>query len=115
MITIGKTVRLLRRTTDMSSGELALAANISKPFLSLLERGDRQPSLLVLRRIAEALHVPAETLIMLAMSDSTTLSSSDPHARGLAETINKMVEMEEALKKKLSKKGTREPQGPNAR
>ncbi len=97
----GKTIRILRSAKDFSSSDLARKAQISKPFLSLVESGRRQPSLEVLRRLAGALEIPSETLVLLAMSDSKTLTSSDIRAQQLADSINKMTVLEDHIRLQL--------------
>ncbi|MCL6599533.1 MAG: helix-turn-helix transcriptional regulator [Alicyclobacillus macrosporangiidus] len=52
----------------MSQEELARAAQVSQPFLSQIETEARQPSLRVLKRIAEVLGVSVSELL----SDSPT-------------------------------------------
>lgn len=113
MVEFGRTVKLLRQTMDLSSGDLAHAAGISRPMLSLLESGARQPSLSVLRRVAAALNVPSETLVILAMDDSTKLSATDSRVTDLAESIRKMMEMENLLRCQMGGKRTGEAKGSN--
>ncbi|WP_369681857.1 helix-turn-helix domain-containing protein [Alicyclobacillus macrosporangiidus] len=61
-------IRELRTLAGMSQEELARAAQVSQPFLSQIETEARQPSLRVLKRIAEVLGVSVSELL----SDSPT-------------------------------------------
>jgi transcriptional regulator with XRE-family HTH domain len=54
---IGAEIRLLREKAGLSMRQLALAAGISQPFLSQIERGASAPSMVTTYRLAEALHV----------------------------------------------------------
>ena len=53
----GSEIRALRRALNLTLGELASAASLSVGFLSLIERGQKQPSLEALQRISKALGV----------------------------------------------------------
>ena len=59
----GAVLREARERADMSQEKLALAAGIDRSFLSLLERGQRQPSLTTLFRLAAILRVRPSQLI----------------------------------------------------
>ena len=59
---LGMRIRYLRKLKGMSQLDLALEANINKNYISDLERGSRNPSLLILERICKALDIDLETL-----------------------------------------------------
>src|SRR5258708_38924648 len=48
---------------ELSLRELAARTNVSNPYLSQIERGLHEPSVRVLKAIATALNVSAETLL----------------------------------------------------
>jgi transcriptional regulator with XRE-family HTH domain len=52
----------------MSSAALARAAGLSPAMLSLLERGEREPSLATVRSVASALNVPPGLLLLAVIS-----------------------------------------------
>ena len=60
---VGKNVRKLRRQRGLTQEELAFEAEIDLTYVGGIERGKRNPSLLVLARIADALSVPLSKLI----------------------------------------------------
>ncbi|SDI50566.1 helix-turn-helix domain-containing protein [Alteribacillus bidgolensis] len=61
---IGKKIRLYRRTKGMSLTELSRKANISKSYLSYIERDVKQnPSIEVLKKIAAVMDITVEELI----------------------------------------------------
>jgi transcriptional regulator with XRE-family HTH domain len=55
---VGRNVRKLRRQKGLTQEELAFAAEIDLTYVGGIERGKRNPSLLVMARIADALGVP---------------------------------------------------------
>jgi transcriptional regulator with XRE-family HTH domain len=63
---LGELIRSQRRLANLSLRELAERTNVSNPYLSQIERGMHEPSVRVLRSIARALNVSAETLLAQA-------------------------------------------------
>jgi len=60
---VGANVRRIRQHRRMTQEELAFAAKIDLTYVGGIERGRRNPSLLVMTRIAAALEVsPAKLL-----------------------------------------------------
>jgi transcriptional regulator with XRE-family HTH domain len=59
----GKTLKEFRRNLGMTQEELALRAGIAPNFISLLERGEKSPSLDTAFRISEAMDIRAEVFI----------------------------------------------------
>lgn len=72
---LGRAIRDQRKQAELSLRELAARTNVSNPYLSQIERGLHEPSVRVLRSIARALNISAETLLvqagLLDGSDST--------------------------------------------
>jgi transcriptional regulator with XRE-family HTH domain len=60
---VGKNVRKLRMQKRLTQEELAFAAKIDLTYVGGIERGKRNPSLLVMARMAEALSVPLVRLV----------------------------------------------------
>jgi transcriptional regulator with XRE-family HTH domain len=63
---LGEFIRSQRRLANLSLRDLAEKTNVSNPYLSQLERGLHEPSVRVLKSIAQALNVSAETLLAQA-------------------------------------------------
>ena len=66
MEALGSFIRTQRKLADLSLRELAEMTEVSNPYLSQLERGLHQPSVRVLKAIANALNLSAETLLVQA-------------------------------------------------
>jgi len=64
--TLGNFIHSQRKMANLSLRELAERTNVSNPYLSQIERGLHEPSVRVLRSIARALNVSAETLLAQA-------------------------------------------------
>jgi transcriptional regulator with XRE-family HTH domain len=83
---VGRYIREQRRQAELSLRKLASQAGVSNPYLSQIERGLRQPSARILKDIAKALRISAETLYVRAgildEEEPTDLGVSilqDPH------------------------------------
>ena len=63
---LGRLIREQRSLAEMSLRELAARTNVSNPYLSQIERGLHEPSVRVLRSIAKALNMSAESLLVQA-------------------------------------------------
>jgi transcriptional regulator with XRE-family HTH domain len=63
---LGGFIRMQRRLADMSLREMASITSVSNAYLSQIERGLHQPSLRVLRSIAQALRITPEELLRRA-------------------------------------------------
>jgi transcriptional regulator with XRE-family HTH domain len=59
---LGEFIRAQRELANLSMRQLAEIAKISNPYLSQVERGLYKPSADVLKNIANALHISAETM-----------------------------------------------------
>ena len=60
---LGGFIRSQRKLAQLSLRQLAELTTLSNPYLSQVERGLHQPSVRVLKLIAEALNISAETLL----------------------------------------------------
>lgn len=76
----GAYLRAQRKAARMSLRELAGLAQISNPYLSQIERGLHQPSVTVIRSLAEALDVSAEVLLAEAAGLKRVAGVSRPDA-----------------------------------
>jgi transcriptional regulator with XRE-family HTH domain len=74
----GAYVRSQRQLARLSLRQAAALARISNPYLSQIEHGLALPSVTVIRGLADALHVSAETLMHLATGMSTAETPEHP-------------------------------------
>jgi transcriptional regulator with XRE-family HTH domain len=63
---LGAFIKAQRTLAALSQRELAKLANLSDPYVSQLERGLHEPSVKVLKALARALNVRAETMLAYA-------------------------------------------------
>jgi transcriptional regulator with XRE-family HTH domain len=66
LLRLGQYLRTQRKFNQLSQRELARLADLSDTYMSQLERGLHEPSIRVLRSLAESLGVRSDQLIMYA-------------------------------------------------
>ncbi len=76
---LGDFIRGQRELANLSMRQLAEIAKISNPYLSQVERGLYKPSADVLKQIANALHLSAETMYAQAGLLDDTSGGDSPH------------------------------------
>lgn len=80
---LGSFIKAQRQVANLSLREMARMTDVSNAYLSQIERGLHQPSVRVLRSLAEALNVSAETLLAragLLDADDDEEASAEPPA-----------------------------------
>lgn len=82
---LGAFIRGQRELANLSMRQLADIAKISNPYLSQVERGLYKPSADVLKQIANALHISAET--MYAQAGLLDSSAADDNHHGVEHAI----------------------------
>ena len=60
---VSKKIKDMRKATGWTQSELASKAGITGAAISQIEKGDRLPSLIVSKKLAEALHISVEDII----------------------------------------------------
>ena len=63
VIKFGQKLRGIRLKKKMSQGDIARILNVHRSYISGLERGVRNPSLLTIQKVAKALNINAKDLI----------------------------------------------------
>ena len=61
--TVGRNVRTFRDKLGLSQEELAFKADLHRTYVSGVERGVRNPTILIIERLAKALKVPPHHLL----------------------------------------------------
>ncbi|WKV08160.1 helix-turn-helix transcriptional regulator [Thermoanaerobacterium sp. CMT5567-10] len=65
-MSIGEYIKKIREDRKLSINQLALYSNVSAAHISRIERGLREPSPEILKKISEVLDVPYEELMKIA-------------------------------------------------
>lgn len=88
---LGKAIKLCRTQKNLKQSELAEKANISVSYLSLLEKGKRDPSFSTVEKVADALEVPISILMFLAAEKDELSEVSPELAEKLAHTALQLI------------------------
>jgi transcriptional regulator with XRE-family HTH domain len=81
----GEYLRAQRKLAQLSLRQLAELTNISNPYLSQIERGVHQPSVRVIRSLADALNLSAQAL--LAQAAGIDLANDDDRCTATEDAI----------------------------
>jgi transcriptional regulator with XRE-family HTH domain len=65
-VALGRALRGLRQAAGMSQEQLGLEAGVQRNFISLIERGENQPTVTTIFKLAGALGVRASDLVVAA-------------------------------------------------
>src|SRR5262245_55705187 len=96
---VGEFIRRQRQLAELSQRDLARLVNLSDTYMSQLERGLHEPSIRVLRALAEGLGIGAEQLIAFAAGlDGRREGARTP---GTEEAIRADERLSDAQKKAL--------------
>ena len=88
---IGQAIKMCRTRRGVSQTDLALRADGSVSYLSMLENNKRDPTLSTLTKIAQALNIPIGILFFLA-SERDELTGMDKELAGeLARTALELL------------------------
>jgi len=93
MEALGAFIRSQRKLAQLSLRQLAELTSLSNPYLSQVERGMHQPSVRVLKLIAEALNISAESLLVQA----GLLDAQDPDGATAAEQVSAAIRADDRL------------------
>ena len=99
---VGDFIRGQREMANLSLRQLADIAKISNPYLSQIERGLHKPSADVLKNLAAALKISAETMYAQAgLLDGTAAQRSAAGAPAVEEAIRSDARLSEDQKQTL--------------
>ncbi len=99
---VGEFIRAQREMANLSLRQLADIAKISNPYLSQIERGLHKPSADVLKNLASALKISAETMYAQAgLLDGTAAQRNAAGAPAVEEAIRSDARLSEDQKQTL--------------
>ncbi|MDQ3325908.1 MAG: helix-turn-helix domain-containing protein [Actinomycetota bacterium] len=89
---LGGFIRAQRQMANLSLRQLSALTDVSNPYLSQVERGLHEPSVRVLKSIADALNVSAETLFEQAGLISSTEKPDEEATEGAIRADQRLTE-----------------------
>lgn len=92
LVLLGSFLKSQRQLANLSLRQLSLLTDVSNPYLSQLERGLHEPSVRVLKSIAEALNVSTETIMAQAGLLTTEGRQEAPSTEAAIRTDSRLTE-----------------------
>ena len=91
---IGNAIKDLRQQRGFKQNEFAEKSGLSQSYLSLIEKGVKEPTLSILKQIANVLEIPMPVLVFFAL-DKNDISESkrddyamlEPSIKGLISDV----------------------------
>lgn len=74
MKNLGAAIKSLRKLAGISQGECAEMIGVSNAYLSLIERGVKQPSLYLIEQISKAIGLPVYYIFFTALDVDSEVS-----------------------------------------
>jgi transcriptional regulator with XRE-family HTH domain len=102
---VGEFIRTQRELANLSLRQLADIAKVSNPYLSQIERGLHKPSADVLKNIASALRISAETMYAQAglLDDAGAGKAAGRSLEGVEEAIRRDARLSADQKETLAR------------
>ena len=66
---LGETIKLLRKRNGLNQSQLAELCDITVTYISLIENGKKEPTLSLLKTIANNLQIPLPILLFSALTE----------------------------------------------
>ncbi len=82
-----KAIRVGRAARGVSQQELAKRAGVSASYISLIEGGKREPTIASTRKLAEALEIPVDLVMLLAIESTDQTKVKGSLVEDLAEKL----------------------------
>ena len=88
---IGRAIRQLRTTRGITQQGLAVSTGITQGFLSLVEKGKREPGFGFVERVAEVLRVPPQLVLLLACEGHSRAKRYSKQLRQITEALDDLL------------------------
>lgn len=88
---LGLTIRTVRKSKGISQQELASKANISRSYLSLIEKGKCNPSLETMTNLSNVLEIPFPVISFLSMDIDSISEEKRDQFLGVKPAIEAMI------------------------
>jgi len=88
---IGNAIKDLRQQKGLKQADFAVKCGLSQSYLSSIEKGRKEPTLSILKQIANALSIPMPVLIFLSLDKEDIAESKQEAFRMLEPTIKVLI------------------------
>lgn len=92
-MTVGEIIKNLRDKRSVSQKHLAKSVGITQGYLSLVESGQRDATVELIKKIADALEIPQQLLFVLSCDPPTNLKQKTKnHFKRVVSIFNEILE-----------------------
>lgn len=96
----GKAIRTIRAARGISQRDLAARCDLDPSYISLIEAGERAPSLTTLDALSKALQAPLYLIALLASEADDVRGVSPKHAQVLGkDLLDVLLESEQRVRR----------------
>ena len=88
---IGDSIKYIRKKKQISQNQLATSINISQTYLSLIENNEKKPSLKILEKIENFLHIPLSIILFLSIEEDEVPNHKKEYFNLLQPSILKFI------------------------
>lgn len=88
---LGETIKLLRKRNGLNQSQLAELCKITVTYISLIENGKKEPTLSLLKTIANSLRVPLPILLFSALTEEDIPESRKEFFNAIKPSIDSML------------------------
>ncbi len=88
---LGIEIKSLRQKKNLKQVELSTLSGLSQSYLSLIEKGEKKPTLDVLTQIAKALSIPMPVLVFCALDENDVEESKLELFRQMSPSIKSLI------------------------
>ena len=89
---LGETIKQLRKRNGLNQSQLAELCEITVTYLSLIENGKKEPTLSLLKTIANSLQVPLPILLFSALTEEDIPESRKEFFNVIKPSIDSMID-----------------------
>ena|SRR5690554_3846256 len=88
---IGNAIKDLRQKRGFKQNEFAEKSGLSQSYLSLIEKGVKEPTLSILKQIATVLEIPMPVLVFFSLDKDDVAESKRETFRMLEPSIKSLI------------------------
>ena len=66
----GEEIKAIRKAKELKQQDLATAIGISRSYMAMIESGEREVTLTILKSLSKVLEVPIDALLLLSLDES---------------------------------------------
>ncbi|MFH1776763.1 MAG: helix-turn-helix transcriptional regulator [Candidatus Omnitrophota bacterium] len=91
-MSIGEAIKTLRVKRKIRQQQLATKVEISQGYLSLVEKGEREPGMDLISKIANYLKVPPQLIFLMACNEQSNVKNFRKPIRNIISAVDEILQ-----------------------